>query len=179
MNDFIIDIVILACFVLAAAWAVLSPRLLRAVIGLAVASVCVTLALFRLDAPLAGVFELSVCAGLISAVFISTISLSALETEASIATASKERIRRYWYLPPALLLLGVAVTQMVLPAMPEVPMTGPDVREVLWSERQLDLLGQIAVLLAGAFGVVVLFKGTQRKSSAQPTTLSNRETPKP
>lgn len=168
MSEHIIDIVILACFVLSAAWAVLSPRLLRAVIGLAMASICVTLALFRMDAPLAGVFELSVCAGLISAVFISTISLSALETEASIAAGAKERIRRYWYLPPLLVLLGVAVTQMVLPSMPEVPVSGSDVREVLWSERHLDLLGQITVLLAGAFGVVVLFKETRRKQETSP-----------
>lgn len=169
MNDHVIDIVILACLVLSAAWAVLSPRLLRAVIGLALASICVTLALFRLEAPLAGVFELSVCAGLISAVFISTISLSALETEASVAEARKERIRRYWYLPPALLFLGVGLTQIVLPNMPELPLSGADVREVLWSERHLDLLGQITVLLAGAFGVVVLFKDSRKGSGKQET----------
>jgi ethanolamine transporter EutH len=28
----------------------------------------------------------------------------------------------------------------------------------LWKLRHLDLLGQIAILLAGAFGVVTLFK---------------------
>ncbi len=167
MDDQIIDIVILACLVLSAVWAVLSPRLLRAVIALAVASICVTLALFRLDSPLAGVFELSVCSGLISAVFISTISLSALETDASIAQSSKERIRRYWFLPPLLLLVGVAVTQIVLPTMPEVQVTGDGVREVLWTQRHLDLLGQITVLLAGAFGVVVLFKGTQKQESTK------------
>jgi NADH-quinone oxidoreductase subunit J len=188
MDDHIIDIVILACLVLSAVWAVLSPRLLRAVIALAVASICVTLALFRLDSPLAGVFELSVCSGLISAVFISTISLSALETDASVAQSSKERIRRYfsaletdasvaqsskerirryWFLPPLLLLVGVAVAQIVLPTMPEVQVNGDGVREVLWTQRHLDLLGQITVLLAGAFGVVVLFKGTQKKETTK------------
>jgi NADH-quinone oxidoreductase subunit J len=167
MDDHIIDIVILACLVLSAAWAVLSPRLLRAVIGLALASVCVTLALFRLDAPLAGVFELSVCAGLISAVFISTISLSALETDESILASSKERIRRYWFLAPLLLLVGVAVAQIALPTVPEVPISGEGVREVLWTHRHLDLLGQITVLLAGAFGVVVLFKGFEKKGTSK------------
>jgi ethanolamine transporter EutH len=29
---------------------------------------------------------------------------------------------------------------------------------VLWYLRRLDLLGQIVILLAGAFGVVMLFK---------------------
>lgn len=161
------DLTILICLVLSAAWAVLSPRLLHAVIALALASIATTLALFQLDAPIAGVFELSVCAGLISAVFISTISLSALETPESVEESKKERIRRYWYLPPLLLFVGVAVTQVVFPAMPAVANPGPDVREVLWTERHLDLFGQITVLLAGAFGVVVLFKGTRKKESLE------------
>jgi hypothetical protein len=33
-----------------------------------------------------------------------------------------------------------------------------DMRLVLWGQRQLDLFGQVVVLLAGIFGVVVLFK---------------------
>jgi hypothetical protein len=33
-----------------------------------------------------------------------------------------------------------------------------DVRTVLWSIRQLDLFGQILILLAGVFGVLVFFK---------------------
>jgi NADH-quinone oxidoreductase subunit J len=167
MNDHVIELVILACLVLSTAWAVLSPRLLRAVIALAVASICVSLALFQLDAPLAGVFELSVCAGLISAIFISTISLSALETEQSVAEARKERIRRYWYLPPLLILVGVAVTQVAWPSLPELPVSGPDAREVLWSQRHLDLLGQVLVLLAGAFGVVVLLKNVRNEETTK------------
>jgi NADH-quinone oxidoreductase subunit J len=165
MSDHVIEIVSLACLMLSSAWAVLSPRLLRAVIALAVASICVTVTLFQLEAPLAGVFELSVCAGLISAVFISTISLSALETEESIAKSAKDRIRRYWYLPPLLLLVAVSVTQIAWPALPEVPVSGPEVREVLWTHRNLDLLGQVAVLLAGAFGVVVLFKDMRKQET--------------
>jgi len=41
-----------------------------------------------------------------------------------------------------------------LPTQP----TENDVRIILWNLRQLDLLGQIVILLAGAFGVAVLFK---------------------
>jgi NADH-quinone oxidoreductase subunit J len=163
MNEHIIDIVILVCLLASALWAVFSPRLIRAVIGLAAASICVTLGLFRLGAPLAGVFELSVCAGLISAVFIATISLAELESNDSVRATRNERLKRYWFLPPLLLGVGVAILQMDLPPMPEPSATNVDVREVLWSERHLDLFGQIAVLLAGAFGVVLLFK---RKSQA-------------
>lgn len=166
MNDFLqtywMDVAVLTTLVLSATWAVLSPRLLRAVIGLSLASVCVSILLFRLDSPLAAVFELSVCAGLISAVFISTVSLSQLETEENVVAASAERIRRYWYLPPLLLLVGVAIVGLEFPALPDVSAIGQDVRQVLWTERPLDLLGQATVLLAGAFGVVVLFKETKK-----------------
>jgi NADH-quinone oxidoreductase subunit J len=153
-----LDVIGLTALVVTALWAVLSPRLLRAVIALALASICIAVALFRLDAPLAGVFELSVCAGLISAVFISAISLSQVETEESIAQARREHVRRHWLLPLILLFVGIAIFQLDLPDFPVVPAMGLDVRRVLWTERPLDLFGQVVILLAGAFGVVVLFK---------------------
>jgi NADH-quinone oxidoreductase subunit J len=162
MNDPIIDIVVLTLLVLAAAWSVLSTRLLRAVIGLAVASVLVTVLVFRLDSPLAAVFELSVCAGLISAVFLGAITLSQLETDENIAEQAKERIRRYWYLPVLLLLVGVAIIHKTLPSIPDVPVVNEDVRQVLWTSRHLDLLGQVVILVAGAFGVTILFKEARK-----------------
>ena len=162
MNDPIIDIVALALLVLAAAWSVLSPRLLRAVIGLAFASVLVTVLVFRLDSPLAAVFELSVCAGLISAVFLGAITLSQLETDQNIVEQAKERIRRYWYLPVLLLLVGVAIIHKTLPSIPDVPVVNEDVRQVLWTSRHLDLLGQVVILVAGAFGVTILFKDARK-----------------
>jgi len=162
MNEPIIDIVALALLVLAAAWSVLSTRLLRAVIGLAAASVLVTVLVFRLDSPLAAVFELSVCAGLISAVFLGAITLSQLETDQNIVDQAKERIRRYWYLPVLLLLVGVAIIHKTLPSIPDVPVVAEDVRQVLWTSRHLDLLGQVVILVAGAFGVTILFKEARK-----------------
>ena len=35
---------------------------------------------------------------------------------------------------------------------------------VLWKFRQLDVFGQILVLFAGIFGVVVFFKNTKKQS---------------
>ena len=162
MNESSIDVTVLALLVVAALWCVLSPRLLRAVVALAVASVMVTILLFRLDAPLAGVFELSVCAGLISAIFLGAITLTQPETDPEIAAGAKERIRRYWYLPVLLLLIGVFVAQKSLPSVPAVSVKAEDVRLVLWTSRHLDLLGQVIVLTAGAFGVVILFKESKK-----------------
>ena len=162
MNSAVIDIVLLVAFVLAALWSVLTARLLRAVVALAATSVLATSLMFRLDSPLAAVFELSVCAGLVSAIFLGTITLTQPENEATIAATAKERIRRYWYLPPLLILSSVALLQLALPDTATVTNTGVEVRKVLWTTRHLDLLGQITVLLAGAFGVVVLFKETRK-----------------
>lgn len=158
MCDYVIELILLGGLVLSALWAVLSPRLLRSVLALALASIMVTLLLFRLRSPLAGVFELSVCAGLISAVFLSVISMTQPDTETSVNKENRERLRRYWYLPVILVLVGLALCRLELPNFPLAEEIGGSVRDVLWNVRQLDLLGQIVILLAGAFGVVVLFK---------------------
>jgi NADH-quinone oxidoreductase subunit J len=162
MNDAIIDITALALLVLAAAWSVLSTRLVRAVVGLAAASVLLSVLVFRLDSPLAAVFELSVCAGLISATFLGAITLTRAETDQDIVRRAKVRTRRYWYLPPLLLLVGVAIAQQSLPNMPDAPVISEDVRQVLWTSRHLDLLGQVVILVAGAFGVTILFKEAKK-----------------
>ena len=39
-----------------------------------------------------------------------------------------------------------------------------DVRSVLWGDRRLDLLGQILIIFAGIFGVVILFKEDRAKA---------------
>ena len=41
--------------------------------------------------------------------------------------------------------------------LPEPPVEN-DVKNIMWNVRHLDLLGQIAILLTGVFGVVTLFK---------------------
>jgi uncharacterized MnhB-related membrane protein len=94
-----LEIVLLVALVLAALWTVSSARVMRAVIGLAVTSVVLTMIMFRLNSPVAGVFELSVCAGLIPAIFISTISLTHRLTTETLADRRRELLRRFWLLP--------------------------------------------------------------------------------
>ncbi|MFA5085344.1 MAG: hypothetical protein WC482_03165, partial [Candidatus Omnitrophota bacterium] len=71
----IIDMILLTAMVVAASWTVMTRSLLKSTIGLALTSAIITIIMFRLGSPLAAVFELSVCTGLITAVFVSTISL--------------------------------------------------------------------------------------------------------
>jgi len=154
----VLDVILIAALILAALWTVMSVRLIRSVIGLAATSVLLTVIMFRLNSPLAAVFELSVCAGLIPAIFISTIGLTARTAPDDLAALRRAKIKRYWLLPVLLVIAAAALTQVVLPHVAETTVAVGGVREMLWNQRQIDLIGQVVVLLAGALGVVVLVK---------------------
>jgi NADH-quinone oxidoreductase subunit J len=155
-----IHVILLAAMVLAALWTVMTARLLRAAIGLAITSAIVSILMFQLASPLAAVFELSVCAGLISAIFLSVISLTQRVTAEDLVGRQKEKLSRFWLLPLILLATGVILISFhfALNIKFPAPPGENDVKKILWNLRHLDLIGQIVILLAGAFGVVTLFK---------------------
>jgi NADH-quinone oxidoreductase subunit J len=165
MTAMVADFLLVGLLVLAALLTVMAARLLRAAIGLVVTSALLTALMFRLDSPMAGVFELSVCAGLIPAILITTIGMTQRLTAETLSERRKEGLRRFWYLPVIVILAGIALSQLPMPTglAPAVVPPGPDVRQVLWGERHADLLGQIVVLLGGVFGVVVLVMEAERE----------------
>jgi NADH-quinone oxidoreductase subunit J len=156
-----LNIIMLVIMIMAALWAVVTRSLLKSALGLAIISLVITIFMYKFDSALAGVFELSVCTGLITVIFLSTIGLTKPMTAKQIEEYYKERISRYVAFP---LVLGVAgFFALALFKVPfdfkMVSAAGhDDVRNILWNVRNLDLLGQIIVLLAGGVGVVVLFK---------------------
>lgn len=162
----ILLIILLALLVVAAVFAVMIRNLLKAAIALAATSVVLTVIMFALGSPLAAVFELSVCAGLITAIFVSAISLTKPGTKEELAAKRKARIKRFVYLP---ILVVLIATGLIL-AWPSLQLNiagvaGGDlsVQSALWDLRQLDIIGQIIIIIAGVFGVVVLFKGREEK----------------
>ena len=159
------DTTLLIATTIAAVWTVMGRSLLKATIGLAVTSTLISIIIFRLNSPLAAVFELSVCTGLITAIFVSTISLTKPLTHKEILQISKDRAKRYCYLPIILVVVGVALVMLKVKQdfMPiPVPPMQEDVRTVLWNFRRLDLLGQVIILIAGALGIVTLFEERKR-----------------
>jgi NADH-quinone oxidoreductase subunit J len=138
----------------------MTVRLVRAVVGLALTSVVLSIIMFRLNATLAAVFELSVCAGLISVIFITTVSFTQRLTPERLKTRRKERFTKFWLLPFIVIIAAVILYYNTEPVaiIPPVTVQDEDVRLVLWNKRHLDLLGQVVLLLAAAIGVVVLFK---------------------
>lgn len=156
-----INILLLICLLLASLWTVMTIRLIRAVVGLALTSAVLALLMFRLDSGLAAVFELSVCSGLISVIFITTVSFTQRLTKERLRVRRKERFAKFWLLPFIIVILAVFLYNYTKPAIFASLVSGSgdaDVRYILWNKRQIDLLGQIAALLAAAVGVVALFK---------------------
>jgi NADH-quinone oxidoreductase subunit J len=160
----IVIFVVLGLMVVSSLWTVMTRSLVRSALGLALTSVILTILMFQLGATMAAVFELSVCAGLITVVFISTISMTKALTHAALLTKTRDRLKRYWYLP-ALLLVAGAVLAFVLSPLPfEAATPVPAaidfdaLKQMLWKDRQTDLLGQITIIFAGVTGVIVLFK---------------------
>lgn len=70
------DIFLLVLMVVFSTYAIFSRRLLYAALALGLSSCLLAIIFFDLDAPFAGGFELSIGAGLISVLFIMTISLT-------------------------------------------------------------------------------------------------------
>ena len=155
-----LNLILLIALLLAALWTVLTIRLVRSVVGLALTSAILSVIMFRLGSPLAAVFELSVCSGLISVIFVTTISFTSRVSKERLSVRRRERFVKFWYLPVILIAVGLALMHLSRPPVFKLPVVsaGPNAQSVLWNLRHLDLLGQVVVLLAGAFGVVILFK---------------------
>jgi NADH-quinone oxidoreductase subunit J len=151
--------------IISALMVVFSTRLLTAAISLAATSIMVTLIMFKLNAPVAAVFELSICAGLITVIFITTISFVKPIASDSILERRKRRIKKYIALPVILIIVGIVTSLVIKPISLSLPATVQEanVTNVLWNLRQVDLLGQAIILLVGVFGIVVLFKEGQEK----------------
>jgi len=160
-----IILIILIALASAALWTAMTRSILRSAIGLALTSVILAIVMFRLNSPLAAVFELSVCAGLISVLFISTISLTQPYTTNEIVERMKAMYARFRFLPLILIALGLGLSFISMKPLVNLPAaeTVTDVRVVLWDLRRIDVIGQILILLTGVFGVVILLKERLKK----------------
>jgi NADH:ubiquinone oxidoreductase subunit 6 (subunit J) len=156
----VIDLVLLGVLLITALRAVMKRDLVKSAIALALTSIILSALMFRLESPLAAVFELSVCGGLITVIFMCTISL----TKPQVSRQEDEEMNthsRHFGVLMVLLMATAGVLLMVgIPAGTVLPQAAvdADARSVLWNERQLDLLGQTLVIFAGFFGILVLFK---------------------
>jgi NADH-quinone oxidoreductase subunit J len=112
--------------------------------------------IYRLKSPYAAVFELSVVAGLITVLFVSTIALTREEEDV------KEPRWPAILFPLVLVVFGLIDLTVMKDLFSSVPAgsvnVGQSFGETLWGIRSLDVLGQVAVMFGGVFGVLALLR---------------------
>ena len=153
----IVQTALLIGLVLFSVLAILLKDLLRSAISLAVASLLLGIIFFRMNAPYAGVFEISVVAGLITVLFILTIALTKAGDEV------RESRLVNWAFPLVFIAFIVIDALVMKSLLGKVPALASGAEsgtfgEVLWRGRTFDLVGQIAVILAGVLAVLALFR---------------------
>ncbi len=142
--------------------AVMLRSLTKSAIALAAASAMLAVIMYLLGSVWAAIFELSVCSGLVTVIFISAISLSRTDKK-DLAGLYEDR-KRMAFLPAILIISGVILVMMAASPkflLPEAIPTADTVdtfREILWTHRQVDIWGQVIVVLTGALTVAALFK---------------------
>ena len=153
----ILQTALLIGVVLCSVLAILLSDLLKSAISLAVASLLLGIVFFKMNAPYAGVFEISVVAGLVTVLFILTIALTKSGDE-----VRESRLANVVF--PIVFVAFLAIDALVMKGLiGKVPALASGAEagtfgEVLWKGRTLDLVGQIAVILAGVFAVLALFR---------------------
>jgi NADH:ubiquinone oxidoreductase subunit 6 (subunit J) len=157
----IVQTALLIGIVLFSVLAIALRDLLKSAISLAVASLLLGIVFFKMNAPYAGVFEISVVAGLITVLFILTIALTKAGDE-----VRESRVVNWAF--PLVFVAFVAVDALVMKSLlGKVPALAAGAEagsfgEVLWKGRTFDLVGQIAVILAGVFAVLALFRKREK-----------------
>jgi len=139
---------------------VLIQDLLKAAISLAAASIFLAVIFFRMNAAYAGVFEVSVVAGLITVLFITAIALTRGDEK---VRESKYHLLVFPLFFLALIAIDILVMKNLLGRIPAVtsPETGT-FGEILWQQRSFDLIGQIGVIFAGVLAVLALFRSRSK-----------------
>jgi hypothetical protein len=76
-----------------------------------------------------------------------------------------DRRHRFRYLPLILVAVAIGLSLVKLKLDMQLPAgeIENDPRKVLWYARNVDLLGQVIIMLSGIFGVITLFREMRRR----------------
>ena len=154
--------VCLGAMLIFAFFSVLSRHLINAAISLAAVSAACGVLMYVLGAHTAAIFEVSVCSGLVTVIFISAVSLSNGDRQASAPE------KRAHLLPVILIAIGAILVVVSLLTGFSLGTRGPvgsaaSFDNVFWETRQADLFGQLVAIVAGASAIVVFFKESEKQ----------------
>ncbi len=156
--------VLLGLMVLLSIGCCIFKDLLYVAISLATISAILALVLFKFGANIAGVFELSVCAGLITVLFIATVSLTKDSDK-----RNETRLATYFVPLFVLIFIGIDyfIIQWLAHSVPAsvVPQSSGTFQKVFWEIRSSDILGQVGLIAAGVFGILSLFRLTAKEKN--------------
>ena len=152
----------LGCMLVFGFFSVLSRHLINAAISLAAVSAACGVLMYVLGAHTAAIFEVSVCSGLVTVIFISAVSLSNGDRQASAPE------KRAHLLP--IILVAIGAVLMIVAGLTNFSLNAPGqaaiaqgFENVFWETRQADIFGQMVALLAGASAIVVFFKESEKQ----------------
>ena len=152
----------LGCMLVFGFVSVLSRHLISAAISLAAVSAALGVLMYVLGAHTAAIFEISVCSGLVTVIFISAVSLSSGDKQASAPE------KRAHLLP--IILISIGAVLMIAAGLSGFSLNVPgrvanaaSFDNVFWETRQADLFGQMVAIIAGASAIVVFFKESENK----------------
>lgn len=153
----IIQTALLVGLVLFLGLALFLKDLIKAAISLAVSSLILGIIFLRMGATYAGVFEISVVAGLITVLFILTVALTTPGEEVKESKPANLIFPLFFI---AFIIIDAVVMKGLLQKIPALPgpSEGAAFGDVLWKGRTWDLVGQIAVIFAGVFSVLALLR---------------------
>ncbi len=153
--------IVVAGLLVCAVQAARAQYLLHSALWLAGTSALVALEMYLLGAPEVAVIELSVGAGLVTVLFVFAINIAGEEAMTALPVVPKPLA---WILVSAFVVLFGWMTKDIL--WMKVPMTPPlYFKTVLWENRLLDVLLQIALMFAGVLGVLGLLQDIHPSSS--------------
>lgn len=142
-----------------AVMAVVSKKLINSAIMLGILSIGISILLFSYNAPWAGVFELSVCAGLITVLFISAVNLIKHSED-----EVKENRVKYTIFP--LILLGFIIVSSIFipdffsklePFSKFNAQKEEKIGTLIWVYRDIDIIAQITLIAASVFVIKHIF----------------------
>ena len=143
-------------------FSVLSRHLINAAISLAAVSAACGVLMYVLGAHTAAIFEVSVCSGLVTVIFISAVSLSNGDRQASAPEKRAHLLPIILIAIGAVLVIAALLSGFSLGAQGEIVNTD-SFNNVFWETRQADIFGQMVAILAGASAIVVFFKESEKQ----------------
>jgi uncharacterized MnhB-related membrane protein len=147
--------IITAGILLCAILAVTSKRLLVSAIWLAVTSALVALMLYLLGALQIAVIELSVGAGLVTVLFVFAINISG-EEPLNLKPIMPKPLA--WGL--VIIAVGMTIFLLLKTGILGLVLQTPTITSmILWTNRYLDIMLQIAFIFCGVLGVLGLLSG--------------------